>query len=63
MPVLGEYNERAISLEEVREAANTMKSVDALGLDGFSVECLKEGGMARLEWTVKLLNVSFDMGL
>ena len=52
MPVLGDLNERAISLEEVREAVNEMRSGKAPGLDGFPVECLKKGGMAVLEWLV-----------
>ena len=60
MPVLGDLNERAISLEEVREAVNEMKSGKAPGLDGFPVECLKKGGMAVLEWLVRLLNLSFE---
>ena len=30
--------------------------------EGFPVECLKKGGMAVLEWLVRLLNLSFDMG-
>ena len=50
MPVLGDLNERAISLEEVGEAVNEMKSGMAPGLDGFPVECLKKGGMGVLEW-------------
>ena len=50
-------NERAISLEEVGEAVNEIKSGKAPGLDGFPVECLKNGGMAVLEWLVKLLNL------
>ena len=56
VPVLGELNERAISLEEVGEAVNEIKSGKAPGLDGFLVECIKKGGMAVLEWlvTVKL---------
>ena len=37
MPVLGDLNERAISLEEVLEAMNEMKSGKAPGLDGFLV--------------------------
>ena len=41
MPVLGDLNGRAISLVEVREAVNEMKSGKAPGLDGFRVECLK----------------------
>ena len=57
LPVLGGLNERAISLEEVGEAVNEMKSCKAPGLYGFPVECLKKGGMA-----VRLLNPSFDMG-
>ena len=61
MPVLGDLNERAISLEEVREAVNEMKYGKAPGLDGFPVECLKKGGMAVLEWLVRLLNFSFDL--
>ena len=35
MPVLGDLNERAISLEEVGEAMNEMRSGKAPGLDGF----------------------------
>ena len=47
--MLGDLNERAITLEEVGEAVNEMKSGKAPGLDGFPVECLKKGGMALLE--------------
>ena len=63
MPVLGDLNERAMSLDEVGEAVNEMKSGKAPGLDGFRVECLKKGGMAVLEWLVRLLNISFDKGV
>ena len=59
MPVLGDLNERAISLEEVRKAVNKMRSGKAPGLDGFPVECVKKGGMAVLEWLVPLLNFKF----
>ena len=59
MTVLGDLNERAISLEEVNE----MKSGMAPWLDGFQVKCLKKGGMAVLKWLVRLLNVSFNMGV
>ena len=45
MPVLGELNETAISIEEVRETVNEMKPGKAPGLDGFPVECLKKGHM------------------
>ena len=61
--MFGDMNGRAISGVEVREAANEMKSGEAPGLDGFPVESLKKGGMAVLEWLVRLLNVSFDMGV
>ena len=40
MPVLGDLNERAISLVEGREAVNEMKSGKAPGMEGFPVECL-----------------------
>ena len=33
------------------------------GLDGFPVACLKKDGTAVLEWLVRLLNVSFDIGV
>ena len=31
-----------------------MKAMKAPGLDGFPAECLKKGGMAVLEWLVRL---------
>ena len=52
--MLADLNETAISLEEVGEAVNEMKSDNALGLDGFPVECLKKYGMAALEWPTRL---------
>ena len=61
--LLGELNARAISIEKVREAVNEITSCKASGLDGFPMECLKKGGMAMLERLLKLLNVSFDMGV
>ena len=45
MMVLADLNERAISLENVGEEVNEMKSGKAPGLDGFPVECLQKGGM------------------
>ena len=44
-------------------AVNEMKSGKAPGQDGFPVECLKKCGMAVLEWLVRQLNLSFDMGV
>ena len=63
VPVLGDLKERTISSEEVWEAENEIKSGKAPWLDGFPVECLKKGGMAVLEWLVRLLNLSFNMGV
>ena len=60
---IGRLNERAISLDEVGEAANEMKSGKAPRLNGYPVECLKKGGMEVLKWQVRLLNLSFDMGV
>ena len=40
-----------------------MKYGKAPMLDGFPVECLKKGGMAVLEWLVRLLNLSLDTGV
>ena len=62
-PMLGDLNEREISLVEVRETVNEVKSGKASGLDGFPVECLKKCGMAVLKWLARLFNVSFDMGV
>ena len=45
------------------KAVNEMKSGKAPRLDGFKLECLKKDGIAVLEWLVRLLNVSFDMGV
>ena len=61
--MLGDLNGRVISLVEVREAVNEMKSGKAPLLDGFPGECLKKGGMALLEFLVRLLNKSFDMAV
>ena len=57
MPVLGDLNERAISLEEVGEAVNEMKSGKAPGLDGFPVECLKKSGKKVKSFMAKSLPV------
>ena len=43
------------------EAVNEIKSGKAPGLDGFPMECSKKGGMAVLEWLIRLLLLSFDM--
>ena len=45
-------NETAISLEELRDTVNEIKSGEAPGLDGLPVECLIKDGMALLELLV-----------
>ena len=62
MPVLGDFNGRAISLMEVREAVNEIKS-GIYGSRAGWISSLKKGGIAVLEWLVRLLNLSFDMGV
>ena len=57
--MLGDLNERAITFEEVGDAVNEMKSGETPGLDGFPVECLKNGRMAMVEWLAILLNLNF----
>ena len=47
--MLGDLNKKAISLVEVREAVNEMKSGKDPGFCGFTVECLKKGCMAVLQ--------------
>ena len=59
MTMLGDLNARAISLE----AVNEIKSGKAPGPNGFPVECLKKYGVAVLEWLVRLLYLSVDMGV
>ena len=63
MPVLGDLNEKAISLEELSEVVNKIKSGKPPGLNGFPVKCLKKVGIAVLKWQVRLLKVSFVSGL
>ena len=50
-------------MKEVWEAVNEVKSGKAPELDGFPVECLKKCGIGVLEWLVRLLNISFNMGV
>ena len=62
MPVFGELNERAVSIEEGREAVNEMKLLKVPGMDEFPVECFKKDGMAVLEWLIKTVErISSDM--
>ena len=51
----------SISIEEVKEAVNEINLVRHQGWN--PVECLMKGGMAVLDWLVRLLNASFDVGV
>ena len=57
VPVMGEENEREITIEEVKRALNETKGGKAPGMDGVRVEMLKEGGVTVLEWLVRLFNI------
>jgi len=63
MPVFGDVNDRQVEREEVQEAVKEMKTGKAPGLDGCAAECLKKGGVAVIEWLVRLLNVCFVSGV
>ena len=56
VPVMGEENEREITIEKVKRALNETKGGKAPGMDDVRVEMLKEGGMTVLEWLVRLFN-------
>ena len=58
VPVMGEENEREITIEEVKRALNETKEGKAPGMDGVKV-MLKEGGVTLLEWLVRLFNICF----
>ena len=49
VPVMGEENEREITVEEVKRALNETKGGKALGMDGVRVEMLKEGSVTVME--------------
>ena len=57
VPVMGEENEREITIEEVKRALNETKGGKAPGMNGVRVEMLKEGGVTVLEWLVRLFNI------
>ena len=61
---LGELNERVILVEQVRDAANEIKSGKApCRARCISSGVFKKGGIAVLERLVTLLNISFDMAV
>ena len=63
VPVMGEENEREITIEEVKRALNETKGGKAPGMDGVRVEMLKEGGVAVLEWLVRVFNICFMLSI
>ena len=63
VPVMGEENEREITIEEVKRALNETKGGKAPGMDGVRVEMLKEGGVTVLEWLVRLFNICFMLSI
>ena len=63
VPVMGEENEREITIEEVKRALNETKGGKAPGMDGVRLEMLKEGGVTVLEWLVRLFNICFMLSI
>ena len=55
VPVIGEDNEREITIEEVKRALNETNLGKAPGMDCVRVEMLKEGGVTVLDWLVSVL--------
>ena len=59
LPEMGDVNEREITREEVERALKETKAGRAPGVDGVRAEMLKEGGVAAVEWMVRLFNLCF----
>ena len=62
VPRMGRKNEAPVTKGEVEVALRTMRTGKAAGLDGIQAECLKKGGVAVVEWLVRLLNICFEAG-
>ena len=63
VPVFSEMNEKRVERVEVMEALKELKEGKAPGMDGCAAECLRRGGVAIIEWLVRILNVCFDESL
>lgn len=63
VPVMGDENEREITIEEVRRALDETRVGKASGMDGVKAEMLKEGGVTVLEWLVRLFNMCFVLSM
>ena len=61
VPVMGEENEREITVEEGKKALN--EHITPPGMDGVRVEMLKEGGVTALEWLVRVFNICFTLSI
>ena len=59
VPVMGEENEREITIEQVKRALNETTGGKAPGMGGVRVEMLKERGVTVLEWLVRVFNICF----
>ena len=49
--------------EEVKRALNETKGSKTPGMDGVRVEMVKEGGVAVLEWLVRVFNICFMLSI
>ena len=63
VPVIGEENEREIRREEVKKALNEMRGGKAPRMDDVRPEMLKEGGVAALEWLVRVFDICFMLSV
>ena len=63
VPVMEEENEREITIEEVKRALNEMKGGKPPGMDGVTVEMLKEEDVTELEWLVRVFNICFMLSI
>ena len=61
--VIGQENEREITVEEVKRALNETKGGKAPGMDGVRVEMLKEESVTVLEWLVRVFNICFMLSI
>ena len=57
VPVLGEENNREMSVEEVRKVLNGTRAGKASGVDGCRPKYLKKGRMSVMKWLARLFDV------
>ena len=61
MPRMSNMNEE-IGSREVVAAINRLKAGKAAGMDGIAGECIRKGGVAIVEWLVRVFNGCFVLG-